>query len=86
MTDSVKQLRERGDSEKITINLGYVDLGRIDLLVPGRVLFQRHARARARYDRLADGARRLAGKSRGQGRARGTGQIGCDRPQLRKAR
>jgi Ribbon-Helix-Helix transcriptional regulator family len=28
-----KQLRERGDSEKITINLGYVDLGRIDLLV-----------------------------------------------------
>jgi Arc/MetJ-type ribon-helix-helix transcriptional regulator len=28
------QLREKGgDSEKITINLGYVDLGRIDLLV-----------------------------------------------------
>jgi Arc/MetJ-type ribon-helix-helix transcriptional regulator len=33
MTDNVRQLRERGDSEKITINLGYVDLGRIDLLV-----------------------------------------------------
>ena len=31
--DNVRQLRERGDSEKITINLGYVDLGRIDLLV-----------------------------------------------------
>jgi Arc/MetJ-type ribon-helix-helix transcriptional regulator len=28
------QLRERkGDSEKITINLGFVDLGRVDLLV-----------------------------------------------------
>ncbi|WP_333572932.1 hypothetical protein [Sphingomonas sp.] len=26
-------LRTRSDSEKITINLGYVDLGRIDLLV-----------------------------------------------------
>ena len=34
MTRNVVQLRERGaDSEKITINLGYVDLGRIDLLV-----------------------------------------------------
>jgi len=30
----VQRLRERqGDSEKITINLGFVDLGRIDLLV-----------------------------------------------------
>lgn len=33
MSEIVKQVRERGDSEKITINLGYVDLGRIDLLV-----------------------------------------------------
>jgi Arc/MetJ-type ribon-helix-helix transcriptional regulator len=32
--NNVIQLREKaGDSEKITINLGYVDLGRIDLLV-----------------------------------------------------
>ncbi|HUE96652.1 MAG TPA: hypothetical protein VMN39_08330 [Longimicrobiaceae bacterium] len=31
---TVRQLRERGpETEKITINLGYVDLGRIDLLV-----------------------------------------------------
>jgi Arc/MetJ-type ribon-helix-helix transcriptional regulator len=31
---NVRELRPRGpDSEKITINLGYVDLGRIDLLV-----------------------------------------------------
>jgi Arc/MetJ-type ribon-helix-helix transcriptional regulator len=34
MAGHVQQWRERGgDSEKITINLGYVDLGRIDLLV-----------------------------------------------------
>ena len=34
MARNVLQLREKGgDSEKITINLGYVDLGRIDLLV-----------------------------------------------------
>ena len=32
MTANVRQLRERGNSENITINLGYVDLGRIDLL------------------------------------------------------
>lgn len=35
MTDNVHQLRPRAgsDSEKITINLGFVDLGHIDLLV-----------------------------------------------------
>ena len=34
MTDKLVPLRERvADTEKITINLGYVDLGRIDLLV-----------------------------------------------------
>ncbi len=34
MADSVQQLRPKpGDSEKITINLGYVDLGHIDLMV-----------------------------------------------------
>jgi Arc/MetJ-type ribon-helix-helix transcriptional regulator len=34
MSKKVVQLRERvPDSEKITINLGYVDLGRIDRLV-----------------------------------------------------
>ncbi len=33
MTAQIQRLRERaGDSEKITINLGYVDLGHIDLL------------------------------------------------------
>lgn len=34
MTDTMVPLRPRpGDSEKITINLGYVDLGHIDLMV-----------------------------------------------------
>lgn len=34
MADNIRQLRDRGgETEKITINLGYVDLGRIDLLV-----------------------------------------------------
>jgi Arc/MetJ-type ribon-helix-helix transcriptional regulator len=34
MTNNVLKLRDRaGDTEKITINLGYVDLGRVDLLV-----------------------------------------------------
>lgn len=34
MVNNVQELRPRaGDSEKITINLGYVDLGHIDLLV-----------------------------------------------------
>jgi Arc/MetJ-type ribon-helix-helix transcriptional regulator len=34
MAGNVQQLREKGgESEKVTINLGYVDLGRIDLLV-----------------------------------------------------
>ena len=34
MSEKVRQLRERvPETEKITINLGYVDLGRVDLLV-----------------------------------------------------
>jgi len=34
MTNNVRELRPKtGDSEKITINLGYVDLGQIDLMV-----------------------------------------------------
>ena len=34
MSENVRLLRERvPDTERITINLGYVDLGRIDLLV-----------------------------------------------------
>src|ERR1700739_4315247 len=34
MADNIRELRPRpSDSEKITINLGYVDLGHVDLLV-----------------------------------------------------
>ena len=34
MSDNIRELRPKtGDSEKITINLGYVDLGHVDLLV-----------------------------------------------------
>jgi Arc/MetJ-type ribon-helix-helix transcriptional regulator len=34
MASNVRELRSRSsDSEKITINLGYVDLGHVDLLV-----------------------------------------------------
>ena len=42
MTAQIQRLRERAsDSEKITINLGYVDLGHIDLLARSQAL---HAR------------------------------------------
>lgn len=33
MQDEVQAVRPTGESEKITINMGYVDLGQIDLLV-----------------------------------------------------
>jgi Arc/MetJ-type ribon-helix-helix transcriptional regulator len=33
MAGNIYPLRDGGETEKITINLGYVDLGRIDLLV-----------------------------------------------------
>jgi Arc/MetJ-type ribon-helix-helix transcriptional regulator len=34
MTENIRQLRPKGsDTEKITINIGYVDLGHIDLMV-----------------------------------------------------
>jgi Arc/MetJ-type ribon-helix-helix transcriptional regulator len=33
MTGQIHEFRPKADSEKITINLGYVDLGQIDLLV-----------------------------------------------------
>jgi Arc/MetJ-type ribon-helix-helix transcriptional regulator len=34
MTDNIRELRPKaGDTEKITINIGYVDLGQVDLMV-----------------------------------------------------
>ena len=55
---SVTEFRPKGDSEKITINLGYVDLGQIDLLVQegfysNRTDFIRTA-IRNQLDRQAD--------------------------------
>ena len=63
MADNVRELRPRpgGDAEKITINLGYVDLGHIDLLVQDgfystRTDFIRTA-IRNQIERHADAAR-----------------------------
>ena len=62
MADNVQELRPRtGETEKITINLGYVDLGHIDLMVQegfysNRTDFIRTA-IRNQLDRHADVAR-----------------------------
>src|SRR5690349_2495524 len=59
MIDNVRELRPKpSDSEKITINLGYVDLGHVDLLVQegfysNRTDFIRTA-IRNQFDRHAD--------------------------------
>lgn len=54
------------DSEKITINLGYVDLGHIDLLVRETFYANRtdfiRAAIRAQLDRHGDTVRRSAGR------------------------
>jgi Arc/MetJ-type ribon-helix-helix transcriptional regulator len=64
MADNVQELRPRAsrDTEKITINLGYVDLGHIDLLVQdgfysNRSDFIRTA-IRNQIERHADAAKR----------------------------
>jgi Arc/MetJ-type ribon-helix-helix transcriptional regulator len=63
MAGGVQELRPRGaDSEKITINLGYVDLGHVDLLVregfyANRTDFIRTA-IRSQLDRHADATKR----------------------------
>ena len=61
---SVRELRPKvGDSEKITINLGYVDLGQVDLLVQegfysNRTDFIRTA-IRNQLDRYNDAVKRI---------------------------
>ena len=48
-TSSSKAAKPKlADSEKITINLGFVDLGHIDLLVPARALRIKRRGRRAR--------------------------------------
>ena len=65
MADNVRELRPKpGDTEKITINLGYVDLGQIDLMVQegfysNRTDFIRTA-IRNHLDRHADVVKRSA--------------------------
>jgi Arc/MetJ-type ribon-helix-helix transcriptional regulator len=86
MTEAVQQLRTKpGDAEKITINLGYVDLGHIDLMVQegfysNRTDFIRTA-IRNQLDRHADVVKRTV--------ARRTLDLGLrhyDRESLEKAR
>src|ERR1700752_2550679 len=63
MANNVRELRPKPpDSEKITINLGYVDLGQVDLMVPegfysNRTDFIRTA-IRNQLERHADATRK----------------------------
>ena len=67
MAGNVQELRPKaGESEKITVNLGYVDLGHIDLLVAegfyaNRTDFIRTA-IRNQLDRHGEAARRSAAR------------------------
>jgi len=67
MADNVRELRPKtGDTEKITINLGYVDLGHIDLMVQegfysNRTDFIRTA-IRNQIDRHAEVARQAVAR------------------------
>jgi Arc/MetJ-type ribon-helix-helix transcriptional regulator len=69
MTADVQELRPKaGDSEKITINLGYVDLGHVDLLVEegfysNRTDFIRTA-IRNQLDRHADAVKQSVARHR----------------------
>ena len=85
MTDNVRAIRG-GDTEKVTINLGFVDLGRIDLLVQegfysNRTDFIRTAiRGQLAQPELQhlplDGARHLGGVGRELAADRGADEVG----------
>ncbi len=68
MATSIRELRPKaGDSEKVTINLGYVDLGQIDLMVhegfySNRTDFIRTA-IRNQLDRHADVVRQSVARN-----------------------
>jgi Arc/MetJ-type ribon-helix-helix transcriptional regulator len=67
MAGNVQELRPKaGDSEKITINLGYVDLGHIDLLVGEGFYANRtdliRTAIRNQLDRHGEAARRSAAR------------------------
>ena len=66
MADNVHELRPKADSEKVTINLGFIDLGHIDLLVQdgfysNRTDFIRTA-IRNQLERHADVTRKAAAR------------------------
>jgi Arc/MetJ-type ribon-helix-helix transcriptional regulator len=67
MADNIRELRPKtGDTEKITINVGYVDLGQVDLMVregfySNRTDFIRTA-IRNQLDRHADVVKRSAAR------------------------
>lgn len=62
--NNVRQLREKTpDSEKITINLGYVDLGRIDLLVQDGFYANRSDFIRTAIRNQLDSHREVVAKS-----------------------
>lgn len=67
ITDNIRELRPKvGDTEKITINLGYVDLGQVDLMVhegfySNRTDFIRTA-IRNQLERHADVVKRSAAR------------------------
>ncbi len=67
MAGKIQELRPRsGDSEKITINLGYIDLGKIDLMVQDGFYSNRtdfiRAAIRSQLDRHADVVRQSVGR------------------------
>ena len=67
MVYRIQELRPRsGDSEKITINLGYIDLGYIDLMVQDGFYSNRtdfiRAAIRSQLDRHADVVRQSVGR------------------------
>ena len=75
MADNVHELRPKaGDTEKITINLGHVDLGQIDLMVQdgfysNRTDFIRTA-IRNQLDRHADVVKQSVARQSWYGRGR----------------
>ncbi len=68
MSDSAQRVKHGSDTEKITINLGYVDLGHIDLLVQEGFYSNRtdliRTAIRNQLERHADAARQSMARNR----------------------
>ena len=64
MADNVRELRQRTpDTEKITVNLGYVDLGHVDLMVAEGFYSNRTDFIRTAICQIAREQRRRAARS-----------------------